>query len=65
MQKCFPSVLAKRVHPVSLRMHIKSAQRKPAKHKKTSRGKTARRSSTIVCKTFNLEAKTFWRPKEG
>ena len=39
MQKLFPSVLPKRIYPVSLRLHIKSAQRKPAKHKKTSRGK--------------------------
>ena len=39
MQKLFPSVLPKRVYPVSLRMHIKSAQRKSAKHKKTPRGK--------------------------
>ena len=30
MQKSFPSVLPKRVYPVSLRMHKKSAQRKPA-----------------------------------
>ena len=35
MQKSFPSVLPKRVYPVSVRMHNKSAQRKPAKHKKT------------------------------
>ena len=34
MQKFFPSVLPKRVYPVSLRMHKKSAQRKPEKHKK-------------------------------
>ena len=40
MQKCFPSVLPKKVYPVSLRMHNKSAQRKPAKHKKTTRGKS-------------------------
>ena len=39
MQKCFPSVLPKRVYPVFLRMHNKPAQRKPAKHNKTSRGK--------------------------
>ena len=39
MQKSFPSVLPKRVYPVSLRLHIQSAQREPAKHKKTSRGK--------------------------
>ena len=57
MQKSFPSVLPKRVYPVSLRMHNKSAQRKPAKHKKTSRGKISNRGSTIVSKTYNLEAK--------
>ena len=34
MQKSFLSVLSKTVDPVSLRMHIKSAQSKPAKHKK-------------------------------
>ena len=39
MQMSFPSVLPKRVYPVSLRMLNKSAQRKPAKHEKTSRGK--------------------------
>ena len=33
LQKYFPSVLPKRVYPVSLRMHKKSAQRKPAKQK--------------------------------
>ena len=66
MQKSFPSVLPERVYPVSLRMHNKSAQRKPAKHKKTSRGKISKRGSTIVSKTNNLEAKkTFWRPKEA
>ena len=48
MQKSFPSVLPKRVHPVSLRMHKKSAQKKPAKHKKTSRGKFSKRNSTIL-----------------
>ena len=57
MQKSFPSVLPKRVYPVSLRMHNKSAQRRPAKHKKTSRGKISKRGSTIVSKTYNLEAK--------
>ena len=56
MQKSFPSGLPKRVYPVSLRMHNKSAQRKPAKHKRTSRGKISKRSSTIVSKTYNLEA---------
>ena len=57
MQKSFPSGLPKRVYPVALRMHYKSAQRKPAKHKKTSRGKFSKQSSTIVSKTYNLEAK--------
>ena len=38
-------------------MHNKSAQRKPAKHKKTSRGKISKRGSTIVSKMYNLEAK--------
>ena len=57
MQKSFPSVLSKIVYPVSSRLHNKSAQRKPAKHKKTSRGKISRRSSTVVFKTYNLEAK--------
>ena len=57
MQKPSPSVLPKRVYPVSLRMHKKSAQRKRAKQKKTSRGKISKRNSTIVCKTYNLEAK--------
>ena len=57
MQKSFPSVLPKRVYPVSLRMRNKSAQRKPAKHKKTSRGELSKQGSTIVSKTYNLEAK--------
>ena len=57
MQKSFPSVLPKRVYPVSLRMHIKSAQGKPAKYKKTSRDRILKRSSTVVSKTYNLEAK--------
>ena len=66
MQKSISSVLPKRVYPFSLRKHNKSAQRKPAKHKKTSRGKISRRSSTIVSKSYNLEAKkTFWRPKKA
>ena len=55
LQKSFPSVLPKRVYPVSLRMQNKSAQRKPAKQKKTSRGKISKQSSTIVSKTYNFE----------
>ena len=57
MPKSFPSVLLKRAYPVSLRMHNKSAQMKLAKHKKTSRDKVSKRSSTIVSKMYNLEAK--------
>ena len=57
MQKSFPSVLPKRFCPVPLRMHNKSAQRKPAKHKRATRGKISKRGSTIVSKTYNLEAK--------
>ena len=57
MQKSFPSVLSKKVYPVSLRMHNKSAQRKPAKQIKTSRGKNSKPSSTLVSETYNLEAK--------
>ena len=56
-QKSFPSVLPKRVSPVSLQMHNKSAQKKPAKHKKTSRASISKRGSTIVSETYNLEAK--------
>ena len=57
MQKFFPSVLPKRVYPVSLRMHNKSVKRKPAKHKKTSGGKISWRGLTNIAKTYNLEAK--------
>ena len=57
MQNFFPSVLPKRVYPVSLEMHNKSAQKKPAKHRKTSRCKNPKRRLTIVSKTHNLEAK--------
>ena len=56
MQTSFPSVLSNRVYPVSLRMHIKTAQRKPAKHKKTTRGKISEQRLTIVSITYNLEA---------
>ena len=57
LQMFFPSVLPKRVYPVCLRMHNKSAQRKPAKHEKTSRGKTSKLRSTIVSETYNSEGK--------
>ena len=57
MQKPLSSVLPKRVYPVSMRMHNKSAQRKLASHKKTSRGKVSRRSLGTIAKKNNLEAK--------
>ena len=57
MQRSFPSDLSKRVYPISLRKHNKSAQRKPAKQIKTLRGKNSKRGSTIVSETYNLEEK--------
>ena len=56
MQKPLSSVLPKRVYPVSMRMHSKSAQRKLASHKKTSRGKVSRRSLGTIAEKNNLEA---------
>ena len=56
MQKSLSSVLPKRVYPVSMRMHSKSAQRKLASHKKTSRGKISRRSLVTIAKKNNSEA---------
>ena len=56
MQICFPAVLPKRVHPLSLQMDNKSTLRKLASHKKTSRGKISKRSLTIVSETYNFEA---------
>ena len=57
MQKSLSSVLPKRVHPFSMRMHSKSTQGKLASHKKTSRGKASRRSLVTIAKENNLEAK--------
>ena len=57
MQKPLSSVLPKRVYPVSMRMHNKSAQRKLASHKRTSRGKVSRRSLVTIAKKNNLETK--------
>ena len=50
-------VLPESVYPVSLRLHSNSTQRKPAIHKKTSRGKVSRRSLVVFAKRNNLEAK--------
>ena len=57
MQKSLSSVLPKRIYPVSMRMHSKSAQRKLASHKKTSRGKISRRNLVTIAKKNNLDAK--------
>ena len=57
MQKSLSSVLPNRVYPFSMRMHSKSAQRKLANHKKTSRGKVSRRRLVTIAKKNNLEAK--------
>ena len=57
MQKSLSSVLPKRVHPFSMRMHCKSTQRKLANHKKTSRGKVSRRRLVTIAKKNNLESK--------
>ena len=56
MRKPLSSVLPKRVYPVSMRMHSKSAQRKLANHKKTWRGKVSRQSVVTIAKKNNLEA---------
>ena len=57
MQKPLSSVLPKRYYPVSMRVLSKSAQRKLASHKKTSRGKVSRPSLVTFAKENNLEAK--------
>ena len=65
MQKSLSSVLPKRIYPVSMRMHSKSAQRKLANHKKTSRGKVSRLSVvTITKKILGSKEETFWRQKK-
>ena len=56
-QKSLSSVLSKRVHPVSLRMHNKSTQGKLASYKKSSQCKVSRRSLVTIAKKNNLEAK--------
>ena len=50
-------MLSKRVFSVSLGKHNKSAQRKPAKHKKAPRDKISKRSSTALLGKIYLEAR--------
>ena len=59
MQKSLSSVLPKRVYPLSMRMHSKSAQKQLANHKKTSRGKISRRSSLLSLK------RTTWKQRRN
>ena len=59
MQKPLSLALPKRVHPFSMRLHIKSTQRKLATHKKTSRGKVSRRSLVTIAK------RTFWKERSN
>ena len=65
-QKPLSSVLPKRVHPVSMRMHSESTQRKLSTHKKKSRGKVSRRSLATITKKKQLGSKeeTFFRQKK-
>ena len=57
MQESFPSVLPKRVFLVSLQMQNKPAQKKPAKHKNTSPGKSSRGTLIVLSEKKHLEAK--------
>ena len=57
MQNPFSSVLSLSDYPFSMRIHSKSAQRKLASHKKTSRGNVSRRCLVTIAKKNNLEAK--------
>ena len=57
VRKSSRSVLSKKVYPLFLRMHSKSAHRKPAKYTKTSHGKGSRQKLVAFSKENNLEAK--------
>ena len=63
-QKSLSSVLPKRVYPVSMRMHSKSAQKKLASQERTSRGKVSRRSLVTVAWKHNRNVKrTTWKQR--
>ena len=66
MLKSFPSVLPKRVYPVSLRMHNKTAQRNLQSIK---RHHVAKFQSEVRLLSINVQLgskeETFWRPKGG
>ena len=56
VQTPFLSMLSERVHPVSLRMHNKSVQKKSAMHEKTTRGNILQQIRTFVLHMNSLEA---------
>ena len=55
--RAFRSVLSKRVYPVPVQVHRKSAQKKPAKHEQTTPGKIFKPGLVSLSKENNLEAK--------
>ena len=57
VQKSIPSTLSERVFLVSVPVHIKCVQRKPAMHEKSSRDKISKRSFVVISDKNNLEAK--------
>ena len=56
VQKSIPSVFSRRVYSASVWVHSKSAAKKTAKHKKTSRGKVSNQSLVARSKENNFEA---------
>ena len=56
-------VLPKKPQPVPFRMHIKTAQRKPAKLKKTLRGEFSKSDCCLSNQQLGSKEETFWRPK--
>ena len=56
-QKSFPSILPIKNCQVPLRMYSESSERKPAKHKKTSRRTFSEKKSIALSKKNHLEAK--------
>ena len=57
LQKSFRSVSPKRVCQVHLRLYSESSQKKPAKHKKTSRDKISKPCLIALSKNIHLESK--------
>ena len=57
MEKPFHSVLHERVYQLLLRKYRKSCQRKPAKHKTTSRDNISKGSANVTFKKSQMKAK--------